>query len=341
MPDRPEVLAGSADSIERRFNQLQPISLNPAGTRLFLIQMLALFLVAVIVQHQIASPGFLQRLRWTALINGSALSFLAVTQAASSPPNVVYWSGPTDGSVYGPFICRNHFPFYMALCIGLALPLLGSETSQRSRHRRSASPIRESGGLLSILQAPRRLWILCGIALMSVASVFSLSRGGIIAMSLSAVVVLIVGRRHIGRSRSFVVPVVGAVLVGLLAAALGIGPIEKRFTTLEQPVASLGQRLEIWRSVLPHLPQFPILGSGGGTFAYMEPMYRTQSNGGDFYVAEFAHNEYVEAAFEGGLFRLGVTILLVIGLIAVIVPRFERADRDWTGSHSSAAYGPF
>ena len=60
---------------------------------------------------------------------GSACStapfwLLGIAQSLSSPRNVVYWSIATQGAVLGPFICRNHYPFYLNLCIGLAQGLL-------------------------------------------------------------------------------------------------------------------------------------------------------------------------------------------------------------------------
>ena len=172
LPDRHESFVGESPYENLDHNTWRPISLNPPGTRWFLIQLLALFLVAVMVRQQLAGPGFFRRLRWTAFLNGSALSLFALAQAASSPSNVVYWTFATEGSVFGPFICRNHFPFYLSLCIGLSLGLLPTGRPDSRRH--------------SLLQNPRSLWILCGLVLMGVACLFSLSRGAVASTSSTA-----------------------------------------------------------------------------------------------------------------------------------------------------------
>lgn len=306
LPDRHESFVGaSAESPILEY--WRPISLNPPGTRWFLIQLLALLLVAIIVRGQLAGPGFFHRLRWAVFLNGSALSLFALAQAASSPSHMVYWTFATDGSVFGPFICRNHFPFYLSLCIGLSIGLL--------RNNSQSSP----------LQDPGRLWILCGLALMGVACLFSLSRGGIAAMAISALIVGVIARRHIIQMRSLALPALGLSLAAMLAAWLGTRSVESRLATIEQPGAGLSERLAIWRSVLPHLARFPLLGSGNGTFALLEPSYRTEGREGDFPIAEFAHNEYLEAAFEGGIARFAVTAILPIAIV-IIMARAIRGD---------------
>ena len=65
-------------------------------------------------------------------------------------------------------------------------------------------------------------------------------------------------------------------------------------------------------SALKVAKDFPVFGTGNGTFRYVEPLHRTSEVdvGIDY---EYAHNDYLEALVEGGLVRLMVS-LLAIGL---------------------------
>ena len=89
-----------------------------------MIRLLAVVLLFVVVRNNLAELGALRRLALAMLVNGSALAAFGLLQQFTSPPGTVYWTYPTLGRVYGPFVCKNHFAGYVNLCIGLALGLL-------------------------------------------------------------------------------------------------------------------------------------------------------------------------------------------------------------------------
>src|SRR5205085_2329291 len=100
------------------------ISFFPGATNRQVLHLLAVFLVFAMVRNNLVSPAALRRLCVVCLINGSGLSLFALVQFFTSPHNTLYWSYPSRGQVFGPFICRNHFPYYVNLCIGLGTGLL-------------------------------------------------------------------------------------------------------------------------------------------------------------------------------------------------------------------------
>ncbi len=156
------------------------LSLYPAGTREELFRLLAVFLLFVVVRN-VASPGSLRRLALAATINGAALALFAFLQFFSSPRGTMYWSVTTyaDASPFGPFICRNHFPFYVNQCIGLAAGLLlarrNAATDPGTDHETIASP--GWWNPLELLSDAPSLWLAACLALMAAAVAFSLSRG--------------------------------------------------------------------------------------------------------------------------------------------------------------------
>src|SRR5262245_7626243 len=296
LPSLPEALPENSSPLGLPASAWHPVSLYPFATRMMLVDLLALFLVLAIVRSQVATPATLRRLAWVALVNGAALSVFALSQSLSAPRSMVYWSIPTQGVVFGPFIYSGYFPFCVCLCIGLSASLL------TGRYQMSVA---------SILQDSRQLWVVAGIGLMVAACLFSLSRGAMLAMAGSTLIVAALAWR--GRARTSGFQAVLALSVGvalLIALWLGTIPIEARLATLGQKGQLFQGRLEMWRTALPHLRDFPLLGSGGGTFEFVEPMYEQRPRQGELFITGFAHNEYLEAAFEGGIPRLLLTSAL-------------------------------
>ncbi|HVX14220.1 MAG TPA: O-antigen ligase family protein [Pirellulales bacterium] len=292
------------------------ISLYPDATRKALVRILAVFLLFAVVRNQIASPAALRRLSIVLLVNGALLSLFGLVQFFSTRKSgTVYWSIPTEGQVFGPFVNRNHFAFYINICIGLAVGLL------LLRNRRSdEGPGKEDGDVGSPLQAasnlfsdPMSLWIAGALALMFSGVVFSLSRGGFVALLGAATVSLLLSlsrRQNTWR--------VGAVLLSVAAALslliwFGVDRVESRFSTLWTGEALRDGRAYVLTHAWPLFAQFPIWGTGYGTFQYVEPLYlHTAANVGKAYI--HAHNDYLEDLIEGGLCRL-ILRLVAIGFI--------------------------
>ncbi len=127
------------------------LSVDAAATRSYVLQLVAVLALFAVVRNNLRDPGTFYRLAWLAAINGVLLALVGMGQLASSPPNVVFWSYPTRGQVFGPFICRNHFAYYANLCLGLAAGLLLGT-------RYFLLPPRSGRGMRSGSAAARREW---------------------------------------------------------------------------------------------------------------------------------------------------------------------------------------
>lgn len=180
---------------------------------------------------------------------------------------------------------------------------------------------------MDLLQSPRTLWVVLAVALMAAAAFYSRSRGGVVAMlaATGAVAVVLVGAK-----RTAGVWAVGAgalVTAVLLAIWFGAAPVEERLSTVTQAQAAETSRLELWRHLWAEVPGSPAVGSGGGTCQFLELRHRTGRQSGLVFVQEFAHNEYLEALVEGGVVRLGLTLLLA-GSVLGTAARWVRANPD-------------
>lgn len=322
------------------------ISLYPHATRMRLQRILAVLLVFAVVRHNLSSPGPLRRLAIVVLVDGALLSFFAFLQFFTSPKDWLYWSFPSVGRVFGPFIYRNHFAFFINLCIGLGLGVLwsrrsalGSVRGHRSDSDLASNSLREPGqssslhttplldrlrSPLRLLHDPASLWVCAALALMMSSVVFSLSRGGFLALIGGfSVCLLITMSRSVRFLRLGPVLLSFALAIGLLAW-FGPGRIEARFATLRGTMSLQESRLPLWSNVLTMARDFPILGTGYGTYQHLDPLYRTDAEFADLTV-DHVHNDYLEILVESGMIGFLVS-LLAIGLIYRFGYRAIRQD---------------
>jgi O-antigen ligase/tetratricopeptide (TPR) repeat protein len=333
LPEKPERLPGG--DAERTAESVSgcTLSLHPGATREEVIQLLAVFALFAVVRSGTDSGASLRRLSVAAVANGALLALFGFVQFYTSQHDRLYWSYRTSGWAFGPFICRNHFAFYMNLCVGLGLGLLlrpgavlPPATSRARRHRTRpwwALPSRTSGwdvlrGALGLFQDPRTAWLCAALALMISSVAFSQSRGGFLALVAALVAYVLLRVLVRGKSKaSAPLPRSGAVLAAcglalVLVAWFGAAPVLERLQTL-WPSDTWGEsRLPLWASTWVLVKDFPVWGTGYGTFAFVEPLHRA---GPIFtWVYDHAHNEYLEALVEGGVVRLALSVLAIVAV---------------------------
>jgi O-antigen ligase len=307
-PSQPEIFPDTAADPAASTERGVPLSLYPGGTREAVVRLLAVLALFVLVRNNLASPRSLRRLAVVAVVNGALLALLALTQYFTSPPYVVYWHWETQGLVFGPFICRNHFPLYVNMCVGLGIGLLLATRSDRRRHRTDWV-----GWLIDLGNHPATLWIGAALALMVAAVVVSLSRGGMVALAVAAVVCAVVRVAVTGRFSGLGVAALLLLVPGLgLVAWLGTERVEKRVATLWKSDVLAEGRGPLWARLLPRVRDNPVWGSGYGTHELVEPLGRRPTEA-TIYFFSHAHNDYLEALVEGGV------IQLLLGLTAVVL----------------------
>jgi tetratricopeptide (TPR) repeat protein len=324
LPTEPEVLPGTAERGSTPAPPGSTLSLYPAATRRDVLRLLAIFLLFVLVRNNLASAPALRRLSVVAVANAAALSAFALVQYFTSRHNTLYWTWPSDGEVFGPFVCRNHFSFYVNLCVGLGLGLILDFANRDEVEERGwSSPF-------AFLQDPRVLWTGAALTLMLGAVVLSLSRGGFLALLAATTVGLLLAARRAPRSVPLGALAVVAGLAFLVIGSFGLGRVQARLATVTGGTAFHENRLPMWSRVLPSVADFPLWGSGYGTFDFVELLTRrTAEDTG--YLYEHAHNDYLEALLEGGLVRL-VLSLLAIAFVFVAGSRALRRHAGQSGA---------
>lgn len=316
IPERLERLPGEPETPRPA---VVPLSVQPHATRTLAARLIALLAVYATARNWLADRDTLRRFAWAAVLNGVLLALVGVWQFFASKPGVVFGTFETGGAVFGPFICRNHYPDYLAFAVAGAVYLMHPRKGERTASA-SGTWRERLFKLLDVFDRPTALGAALAIALLLASVPFSQSRGGVVSVAAGGVFAAALGgwRKRGGSTVGTLLGLTAAVGVGL-ALWLGIGPITERF---QDDGKTLDDRLPLWASGAKHLPGLWAAGGGGGTFAAIEPLGRTTQ--GTTPVFDHAHNEYLEAAVEGGVIRLGLTLLLGVGVPVMLAVRYRR-----------------
>jgi O-antigen ligase len=257
-----------------------------------------------------ASSATWRTFGFTALLFAGSLGLFAILQFASGGSEI-YGSVETPGNVhFGPYVNPNHFAGLMEMLIPVAVL---SVAYIAGRHGRPSV-----GALVLLVSA----------VVVAFASVLlSGSRGGLIALAAEIVIATSVlrkwGEGTTGRWRlaTVVTTILAAVL---LFSWVDPGWASKRLGFAANPGSQAWDEWAGFRKILTldslrMWRAHPLLGVGLGSFETAYPGY--QSFPSDLWI-DYAHNDYVQAIAETGLFGA----LLILSALALF---FRLAFRDW------------
>ena len=198
------------------------------------------------------------------------------------------------GSDFGLYVNRNHFAGFMEMMFPIAMSLF-----LVSKPLVSYGSFRER--LYDFFNQKRTsLYFRYGFSAVLIAtSVFmSISRGGIISLCFALLIfvgALMYREARMGRGR----PALIAFCAILICVTwFGWEPIFGRFEQIriKQGEITLNGRFEIWRGCEGIIRDFPVTGTGFGTFTNSYPAYKTQKT-----TTNNAHNDYLELLVDGGI----------------------------------------
>jgi O-antigen ligase len=205
-------------------------------------------------------------------------------------------------SVTGTFINRNNFAGYLLMVIPLSIGYLFSREALR-RGRLMGWRQR-----LSSLDGKTLLIGFC-VILMIVALLFSASRMGILSLLISFSLISILFRSH-GRGKGFSrTTVLIFSLAVLWALWIGLDAVISRFFDVSE---GFKERWLFWIDTFKIFKDFPLFGSGLGTFPQVFPMYRSFHIRG---LITHAENDLLQLVSEVGLIGAGLLLTIFLFLI--------------------------
>jgi O-antigen ligase len=303
------------------------LSIDPAATRQAIITMAMTIVVFWIARGLFSAGGFTRHycrlLGWL----GAALAVVAIVQKAVAPGLLMgtVVSGVRNANPIGPFLNRNHFAAWLlmttAASIGYLIAHLQIHPSYRQRLWLALKHFMTSGAMLSGI---------CALV-MVVAILMTLSRSAAVGLGAAALVGGWLGRGRLRVERTGMPAVLGAAGVALLVLAASLD-IQGWYTRAMQSVGGGVEfdRLTIWRESAAIMRDFPVTGTGAGTYALAMSHYQqTQLWIGAMQAwAHFnnAHSQYVQALVEGGLL-LTAPVALASGLLIRLGLQSIRTDK--------------
>ena len=113
-------------------------------------------------------------------------------------------------------------------------------------------------------------------------------------------------------------------LVLLSVGWFGWDPIFERFNRIRNPAGEITEsRIPRWKDSLEITRDYPVTGTGFGTFADAYKGYQISEVGK---VVTHAHNDYIELAIEGGLIAVGLVTWFVISIFGTYRRFLKRRD---------------
>lgn len=299
--------AALRDSIPGAVSTPAAASIHPGATGEYLAR-LAAFAAIFAVSATLASRGGYRSI--LAAIYASGLF-----QAAYG--SIEYLSGHqhifgyvkrfyTDAAT-GTYINQNHFAgaLEMSLLVGLGFLL--------SRLRRSGTGRRPEGWRARIVdlfdgEQARTLALATTLAVVALGLVLSYSRSGLAFGAMAALAVTGIDLRvHWDRRRALPLFLLsGAVLI--LVSLVGWDRVSSDLGKQMGGIGFESGRVRVWRDSLSIIADYPLLGTGWGTFRDVYPLYKHESIR---LIYDHAHNDYLQAVVEGGVLGAGALLLIL------------------------------
>jgi O-antigen ligase/Tfp pilus assembly protein PilF len=284
--------------------QAAATSLYPRGTRDALALATAYALLFALVVSTVRTEAEIRRLTLSLVVIGFGVALFAILQQYT-------WNGKiyglrpvtAGGSPTGPFVNRNHFAGYMEMLIPVAIGYTAASFAEAPA--RGGTAWRRFVDRLTSERAHQFALLLFMTLVMSVSLVLTLSRAGIVSF---VTALALIGAVFVwGRTtkRRVLLPGALAALVLISLAWFGLGPVIDRVNTLLHLPGdpSMRGRIAVWKDATRIMADYPIMGSGPGTFGAVYPAYKTVP---DPVFYEHAHNDYVQWMAETGIVGFGL-----------------------------------
>lgn len=239
---------------------------------------------------------------------------LGLFQAAGGPQSTLYFTTEFAARPFGTFANTNHYANYLAMALTGYIWLGTSSLSRHGDHGMQGSGARFGEGHAQIFWIAGGLLLLLGV-LMTWSRGAALS--GLPAVLLAGSVALM-ARGHTQSLRRSMLLLAG--ILAIAVAFVGVGALMSRFDLTRLAVDASFRSL-LASSTLTGAHEFWPWGAGWGTYASVYPRFQPLAVDG---YADYAHQDYAQMLFEGGIF----SVLIAIAFLWLAIGRAARLLRS-------------
>lgn len=292
------------------------LSLMPSHTVRQGLELFTYFLLGFLIIKTVTTRKQIKRIVYGLVIMGFFEAFYGMYEMYNENPRLLFLKKVHYVDVVtGTFVNRNHLSGYLEMIIPLALGLIIARISLFSlageKWRDKILRLSEKGLAVNLLLS-------AGIVVMAVAIIFSESRSGVFLLIFSFILffeLTIFYFRRVKERQKWIKNFlrVSFVIITIVALNVGMGSVIERFA-LDDLLHE--NRPFVWEKVVEIIGDYPLLGTGLGTFASIYPAY---DDSGRSVRYSHAHNDYLEYLSELGVVGL---ILLLGGMVFIVVSSF-------------------
>ncbi|MBN1763792.1 MAG: O-antigen ligase family protein [Sedimentisphaerales bacterium] len=306
------------------------LSFYPLATRTQMRLILVTSSVFIVIVNVYRRTEQIRRLLGAVVVMGGAMALLALAQFLFDNGRI-FWIYSTRNSLApsGTFVNHNHFGQFMNLSIGAGLGLLFMRVGEIIDQGKNSTFTRDRRKLLSFFR-----WelIIAAVIIISITAILlSLTRGGIMSLILAGgfTVLMIAHKYRKGYMNWIMAGLALGVFICIVLIAFNM--VFDRVATLADSQA-YQNRWSIIKSMDSLIGDYPLWGTGLGTFEYVFPMVDRSLILGR---ATHAENEYAQILSETGLIGLGVVLFFVV----IICRNYWRSIRHIHPPVRWAAFG--
>jgi O-antigen ligase/Tfp pilus assembly protein PilF len=272
-----------------------PLTLHPEATLAELLRLAGYSLFYVLSVQLLLDKERLKKTVTVVIAFAAVLSFLAILQKFNSNGRVLWIREIYEGDFFGPYINGNHMAGFLVMVLPLAVTMfLFNRPTIRYQSLRAS--------LAEFLTHPTlNIHMLLGLsALICIVAIFlSLARGAIVSTCISIGFLGLGVMKITGNWRRGTYIVVASTVIILSVGWFGWEPIINKFDQLADQKGRINAlRPVIWSDSFGIAKDFPVFGSGLGTFKSIYPSYRSFT---DNVLFRHAHNDYLELLATGGI----------------------------------------
>ncbi|HEU0106634.1 MAG TPA: O-antigen ligase family protein, partial [Vicinamibacteria bacterium] len=298
-------------------SRARPISIDPAATSAWLGLTSGVVALGLLAAPALGRRRTMVAAAWTLVGAGSLVAVYGIVARTAFGPLLYGYIAVPTVSPFGPFVNKNHFAGYVEMPALLALGLGRGLWRQAASAPSAATPS----------ASPTALVALGASAIMVMAVLLSMSRGGALGVVSGIAVVAVVDfmtARHRGALGKVLVPVGLGLLLAVLVAVMP-GDVHERLMGIGRSSDnSTLYRKAIWKDSLRACTASPLFGQGMGAFADVIPRFKTSAG---LFRVDHPENEPIEIAVEGGVIALFAAATAVVVTFARSV-RAIRGHRD-------------
>ena len=281
---------------------------------------LAVFVVALLT---VRTPGRLNTVAHVLVWSGVAQAVLGALLFSVHAKYRLFFVDLVHTRMIGTFVYHNSLAGYLCMCLSVGVGLMLSQLGTGRRYLPTWQA-KLKAAIEFVLSPTMRLRML--LVVMVIALVLTRSRMGNTAFFVAMLVVgglgLVLARKRAPQTMALILSliVIDIVIVG---TGVGLEKVMERIQTTEMMVAdggaseSVEARTAVGRTALALVKDYPLVGSGGGSFYNVFLAYRMPEQGKSHW--DHAHNDFVEIAADYGLLGLGLLgVFVALSLVRVL-----------------------